>query len=112
MTLLLGFPFVEVSQAAAVFGGIPNYDEALKACPAEFYFQNLWSDAAMHLFRHGMTEGDGKKMILKTDDIEVAKAQFAYFEAWKSSYQASHEVKRAVCGWLLSLMLTAVPDFS
>jgi hypothetical protein len=112
MALELQFPFVEVSQIEVAFGGIPNYKEVVEACPKEFYDSNGWSNAAMRIFSNGMSEKDAEQVEFKTDDVEVAKAQFAYMQAWLGSFSPPHEVKRAVCGWLLSEMLTGCPQFS
>lgn len=110
--LQLEFPFLELQPFEVVFGGIPNYEKVVEAVPPEFYNSNEWSDVAHYIFRNELTATDMEQMgnLFRTDSGEVMKAQFAYLRAWLGSYKPSHQVKTAVCGWLMSLMFTAVPQ--
>lgn len=113
VSLELQFPFVQISQAQAAFGNIPNYSEVLEACPKEFFSNryNEWSEFAMKIFFKGLTKDEFAQLVFKSNDANVQTAQLTYLQAWLGSYVPRHEDKEAVCGWLLSEMLTECPKF-
>ena len=106
------FPFVAVTHAESIFGGIPNFDEVIARCPPEFFENNPWSDVALHLYHHGLTKRQVSAWKFKSRVIVVMTAQLAYLRAWLKSLSTPLETKAAVCGWLLSLMLTECPHIS
>src|ERR1035437_8274293 len=102
----LEFPFVEVDDPAVVFGGIPNYDAVLQACPPDFYRENKFGRLASKWFMNELdpaTDLAGYEM--SADLLEDAVNQRRYVETWLRSYRPRIEDKIAVSGWLLSLML-------
>jgi hypothetical protein len=102
----LNFPFVDVDGAAIFLGDIPNMDEVAKACPDEFRnYRNKWTKLAAHMFFSGYD-----LRTLKWHNPALKNRQLAYFKCWLSSFAPKHEVKEAVCGWLLSLMLLECPE--
>lgn len=103
----LQFPFLKLEDYEIAFGGIRNINEVCAAVPEQFYEYNEWSSMARTIFSVGLTEADAEKLgeALKTESLPVAQAQYGYFRAWLGSFQPKHEIKMAVCGWLLSLML-------
>jgi hypothetical protein len=109
--LQLEFPFLELNDYEVVFGGIRNYQEVIAAVPSAFYNPNAWSDAALYLFKMPLTDKDREQLngLFITDSADVAKAQVAYLRAWLGSFEPQHQVKTAVCGWLMSKMFTSAP---
>jgi len=100
------FPFVEVTDIDVVFGGIPNYDSVLEACPQEFYESNRFSSIASKWFNIGLDpETDLAGYAMSAKSMEEAIMQRKYVEAWLGSFRPKHQEKIAVTGWLLSLML-------
>jgi hypothetical protein len=100
------FPFEKVDDVAIAFGGIPNYERAVAACPPEFYERNDYSDIARTWFHNGLDpEQDMAGYGIRADNIEDAVDQRRYVETWLRSFTPSHQEKMAVGGWLLSLML-------
>ena len=109
----LSFPFAPVSDVDLAFGGIPNYDEAMKACPSEFireWSDNPWYDLAEKIFFFGSKKEELCKFKFRATSQEEVDMMWAYFRTWLGSYRPKHEDKIAVCGWLLSLMLTELPQ--
>jgi len=108
------FPFALVDDVDIAFGGIPNYDAVLAACPPEFYSDNEFSDMAQRWFiNEGLDpETDLAGFGIRAEAIEDAVQQRRYAEAWIGSYQPHHQDKLAVIGWLLSLMLVRKEDTS
>lgn len=105
------FPFAPVTDVQVVFGGIPNYDEVLAACPKEFRDFNPWSDLAEKIFFFGLREDAIRKIGIKATSQEEADMKWAYFRTWLGSFAPKHQDKVAVCGWLLSLMLAELPQY-
>jgi len=105
------FPFEEVDDVAIAFGGIPNYERVVAACPPEFYKRNHYSDIAWKWFTQELdVEKDMAGLALRAENVEDSIAQQRYVETWIRSYTPSHEEKMAVGGWLLSLMLVEAED--
>ncbi len=100
----LEFPFVPVTDAHIAFGGIPNRDIVLEACPEEFFDPNNSFRVLANKVRYGEIdpENDLKGYVLARD---VVIEQKRYLDAWIASYALHDEQKMAVAGWLLSLML-------
>jgi hypothetical protein len=90
------------------FGGLNNEDELAKACPEEFQGDNPWSDYAMKLFYFG---GNIKNWKWKSEDKAVKNKQFACFHGLLGTFGLRNEDKEAVAGWMLSEMLTEVPEY-
>ena len=107
----LEFPFTEVQDVELAFGGIPNYDSVLAACPSEFYTRNQFSEMAAKWFR-GVLDPvtDMVGFEIREPDMEDAVMQRRYVETWIKSFRPSHEEKLAVTGWLLSLMLVEIEE--
>lgn len=103
----LEFPFVALADLEALLGDIPNYEKVRAACPPEFMsWNNQWNRVANRWFFKGISFSELK---FRTDNKPLIGAQMQYFRAWLRSYEPPHEVKSAVCGWLLSLMLAECP---
>jgi hypothetical protein len=102
----LEFPFLNVDDVEIAFGGIRNYGEVCAAVPTQFYEHNEWSSMASYFFSQPLTENDAERLgaAVKIDSKVVVKAQFDYLRTWLGSFQPKHEIKMAVCSWLLSLM--------
>lgn len=88
-------------------GGLTNEDELAEACPKEFQQDNPWSDYASKLFFLG---GNIKNWKWKSEDKQVKNRQFACFRGLLGTFGLPHENKEAVAGWMLSEMLTEVPE--
>lgn len=105
----LEFPFIALADLEAALGDIPNFDKVVQACPAEYKSHyNQWNQAASHIFFNGVHLSE---LRFKASDKPVMGAQMQYLRAWLGSFEPSHEVKTAVCGWLLSLMLAECPQW-
>jgi hypothetical protein len=89
------------------FGGLSNERELARQCPPEFKRRNPWSDAAMLLFFRG---GKLNHWLWKSADPQIASKQLRCFKGLISTFDLKHEDKEAVAGWMLSEMLTSVPD--
>jgi hypothetical protein len=87
--------------------GLSNERELAKICPKEFWEDSPWSAYAMKLFYNGGDIGNWK---WKTGDESRQDKQFACFQALLGTFRLSHEDKEAVAGWMLSEMLTEVPE--
>ena len=104
----LPFPFVRVDALQAALGVVPNWQEVVKATPAEFRDScSPWSEAAEHIFFKGGQPAMWPWKPDLTDSTRTTMRQ--YFKAWLGSFDTRHEDKVAGGGWLLSLMLTEVP---
>ena len=90
------------------FGGLSNENELTKACPPEFKTDNPWSDYAMKLFYQGGNLANWK---WKSGDHAERGRQKACFTGFLGTFGVPHEDKEAVAGWMLSEMLTEVPEY-
>lgn len=105
------FPFDKVSDVDIVFGGIPNYEEVLAACPESFYRDNRYSDIAAKWLSQGLDPAtDMAGLVIRAASTEDATDQRRYVETWLGSFEPPHQDKVAVCGWLLSLMLAPAEE--
>lgn len=107
------FPFAKVTDVDIVFGGIPNYDQVLAACPEDFYRDNRYSDIAVKWLSQGLDPAkDMAGLVIRAAATEDAVDQRRYVETWIGSYEPRYQDKVAVCGWLLSLMLVPEEEVS
>ena len=92
-----------------VFGGLSNEDELVKICPDEFIDRhNKWSEYCSKIFFSGADISNWKwKVEHKTEQLN----QLRCFRALLGSFAIKHEHKEAVAGWMLSEMLTEVPEY-
>ena len=105
------FPFSEVTDVEVAFGGIPNYEEVLAACPPEFYERNQFSEMASKWFNGGLDPAtDMAGFEIREPDPQDAVMQRKYIETWLKSFRPRHQEKLAVTGWLLSRMLVEVEE--
>jgi len=89
------------------FGGLSNEDDLAANTPAEFRkSSNPWTKAANTCFFLG---ADTRLWKWRTTEPEDRLEQLACFKAALSGWDLSHEQKEALCGWMLSEMLTEVP---
>lgn len=88
-------------------GGLSNEDELAKACPDEFRSDNPWSDYAMKIFFEGGSTANWK---WKSDDKAERNRQIGCFQSVLGTFSLPHEDKEAVAGWMLSEILTEVPE--
>ena len=88
-------------------GGLTNEDELARLCPDEFKDDNQWSHYAMQLFYRGGNIANWK---WKTDDLQTRCRQRACFNGLLVTFGLSHEDKTSVAGWMLSEMLSEVPE--
>lgn len=89
-------------------GGLSNERELARQCPPKFQQRsNKWSHYASLLFFNG---GNISKWNWKSDDKDEREKQLACFKALLGTFDLKHEDKEAVAGWMLSEMLTDVPD--
>jgi len=94
----------------SAFGGLSNEAELVQICPEPFksdYNYNEWSKAAMMIFFAGGKIGHWK---WRTADPAVKQRQMACFNGLLGTWGIKHEAKEAVAGWMLSEMLTEVPE--
>jgi hypothetical protein len=89
------------------FGGLSNEHELARECPAEFKEENPWSSYAMKLFFFGGNIGNWK---WKSDNPAERRQQKNRFDFLLGTFGLRHEDKEAVAGWMLSEMLTEVPE--
>ncbi len=106
----LEMPFAIISDAALVFGQIPNMAEAIASCPENFKqgdaggYQNLAEDLfAQQSGWRNMTDVQIREM------KAVADEKWRYIECWLTSFAPSHEEKIAVIAWCLSLIMKSPP---
>lgn len=90
------------------FGGLTNEHELVKRCPEDFKGANLWSSYASKVFFLG---ADIQNWGWKSADKEIQKRQLGCLKGLLSTYGIAHEDKEAVAGWMLSEMLTEVPEY-
>ena len=96
------------SGEAMPLGGLSNEEELVKLCPREFYEpSNPWSTLGMKIFHKGAVISNWK---WKSDDLEVKEDQAACLHGLLGTYNIGHHDKRAVAGWMLSEMLSEVPE--
>ena len=90
------------------FGGLSNEAELAQACPKEFKTSNPWSDYARRLFYTG---GNIANWQWKSEDEDERNHQRACFNGFLGTFGVSTQDKYAVSGWMLSEMLTEVPEY-
>jgi len=90
------------------FGGLSNEMEIAQACPKEFKTGNPWSDYAMRLFVAGGNIANWK---WKSEDEAEQQHQRACFNGLLGTFGVSTQEKGAIAGWMLSEMLTEVPEY-
>lgn len=90
------------------FGGLSNKRTLAKACPAEFKENNPWSNYASRVFFKGTDIANWK---WKSNDEAERQRQKACFQALLDTFDLGHNEKESVAGWMLSLMLTEVPEY-
>ncbi len=90
------------------FGGLSNERELAKLCPPEFKRGNPWSSYASRVFFGGANIANWK---WKSDDEAVRRHQKGCFHGLLGTFDLKHEDKEAVAGWMLSEMLTEVPEY-
>ena len=89
-------------------GGLSNEDELTETCPDEFKGNNPWSSYANQIFFRGANISNWK---WKSDDEGEQQRQIGCFHGLLGTFGISHEDKSAVAGWMLSEMLTEVPEY-
>ncbi len=89
------------------FGGLSNEDELASICPAEFKEDNPWSKFGTRLFLEG---ANTRNWEWKSDDKLIRHKQFECLSGILGSF-IEHEDKEAVAGWMLSEMLSKVPEY-
>jgi hypothetical protein len=90
-----------------MLGGLTNEDELAGLCPEEFKKKNSWSDYAMTLFYRGGNIANWK---WKSDDDTLRKHQRGCFSGLLGTFGLRHQDKQSVAGWMLSEMLSEVPE--
>jgi len=107
-------PFKPVTDVDMVFGGIPNMDEAIRACPTEFRrdtgkgYHRLADD----FFFNRLTQEQKEEVTALMDDSKFTPEKMKYIWTWLKSYHPGHEDKVAVVAWCLSQIMTAPPSFT
>lgn len=91
-----------------IFGGLTNEDELARLCPKEFQDNNSWSDYAMKLFFRGGNIANWK---WKSEETATRRHQRGCFSGLLGTFGLSHGDKTAVAGWMLSEMLSEVPEY-
>jgi len=89
-------------------GGLSNEEELAQICPEEFKKDNPWSNYASRIFTRGVTISNWK---WATDDQNKRKTQFACLDGLLGGFALEQEDKEAVAGWMLSKILTEVPEY-
>ena len=90
-----------------ILGGLSNEEELAKVCPEEFKNDNPWSQYAMQLFYRG---GNIANWSWKIEDKSIRWRQLCCFKNLLGTFGLPHEDKKAVAGWMLSEMLSKVPE--
>ena len=91
-------------------GGLDNEEEVARECPEEFKSENEWSRYAIYLYTHQVSEsGDWK---WRSDDLVIRGYQRLCLIAVLETFDVRHEDNEAIAGWMLSVMLTEVPDYN
>jgi len=89
-------------------GGLSNENELAKECPADFKnSHNPWTNYACHLFFEGANIGNWK---WKSTDKKEKSKQLKFLHGLLSGFGLGHAEKEAVAGWMLSEMLSEVPE--
>lgn len=122
MNNVLSTPFVPVTAVHSAFGKIPNMEEAIKACPKEFFTDASPSSRAYRrlandLFAHyagwrSMTEKQITELNKVNDPARYTDEKWEYTIAWLRSLAPSHGDKVAVVAWCVSLTTTAPPLYT
>lgn len=95
-----------------LFGGLSNERELVAMLPPEFParfvrpFTNPWIEAASRIFFAGAKTSEWK---WRSEDADVRQHQIECFAGALKGFDLKHEEKEALCGWMLSEMLTEVP---
>ena len=89
------------------FGGLSNEKELVDACPLEFRGCNVWSSYTRRLFLEG---GGNVNWKWASEDEEERKRQAACFCGIFGSMSLGLNDKMALAGWMLSHMLSEVPE--
>lgn len=88
-------------------GGLSNERELVPLIPSEFRLHgNPWAQLANSIFFNGASM---KTWVFRSDDASVVRYQLDCFEAALQGFDLSHQDKEALCGWMLSEILTTVP---
>lgn len=117
----LELPFAPVNDAEIAFGGIPNMEAAIAACPQSFQqgggkdaraYQTLANDLFAHFAGwRSMTEAQLSEMKAATDMERYSEAKWRYIQCWLKSFAPSHQDKEAVVAWCLSLIMKHPPSY-
>jgi hypothetical protein len=101
-----GFPY----DSGGIYGGLSNQDELVKACPEEFKNENSkWSLYVGKLIESGGKTENWKWQI---DDNYERGRMYSFFKTLlKNTGGLPAADCRAVAGWMLSEMLTEVPEY-
>lgn len=91
-----------------LFGGLSNECELAKLCPPEFKRGNPWSSYASRVFFGGADIANWK---WKSTDEAERRHQGGMLHSLLGTFGLKHEEKEAVAGWMLSEMLTEVPEY-
>lgn len=89
-------------------GGLSNEEALSRVVPEEFKSDNPWSTYAMRIFFLGADISNWK---WRAEDEVERRKQRACFTALLGTFSLPHEDKEAVAGWMLSAMLTEVPEY-
>ena len=90
------------------FGGLSNEEELAQVCPEEFKKNNPWSDYVSRVFYYG---ADIRNWKWVTDDQNIRLTQLGYLRGVLGGFALDHKDKEAVAGWMLSRILTEVPEY-
>jgi len=89
------------------FGGLSNERDLVPLIPTEFRnHRNPWTALASSVFFRGANIAGWS---FRTVNQEIRTQQLACFKAALSGFDLQHEDKEALCGWMLSEMLTELP---
>ncbi|MDD5696583.1 MAG: hypothetical protein PHO90_01240 [Candidatus Pacebacteria bacterium] len=89
-------------------GGLSNERDLVEICPDDFKsMANPWTDYAADLFYNGGSIKDWK---WKTLDAEKQKQQLRCLSGILGGCDLGHEEKLALAGWMLSEMISEIPD--
>jgi len=91
------------------FGGLSNEKELAELCPPEFQeYDNPWHSYASKVAVLGASVAEWQ---WRSDYPNTCKRQMACLRGLIGTFEIKHEDKLAVAGWMLSVMLTTVPEF-
>lgn len=115
----LEMPFVSVTDVQIAFGGIPNMEAAIAACPKEFFSGSMrgYHRLANDVFAHfagwtRMPDGHITEMRAATDMSKYTDDKWRYIQTWAKSFAPKHEEKEAVMAWCLSLVMKEPPPYT